>query len=164
MVGFSNLPPALSPLPLVLKCQPFRSVNQFLLSLLAFSEREFFYSDSYRKKFSPDATSGGGGGGEPENPFTSRPWAFLNFDSFSETGKISTITRSLYLNHLKSTDLFILLGLLTFWKKSLLDFWSDRSLYEMVFGSLSGLAKIRSSWPVLGIQLVKRSAKETALR
>lgn len=62
MVGFSNLPPALSPLPLVLKCQPFRSVNQFLLSLLAFSEREFFYSDSYRKKFSPDATSGGGGG------------------------------------------------------------------------------------------------------
>ena len=164
MVGFSNLPPALSPLPLVLKCQPFRSLNQFLLSLLAFSEREFFYSDSYRKKIFTRCNIWWGGGGEPENPVTSRPWAFLNFDSFSETGKISTITRSLYLNHLKSTDLFILLGLLTFWKKSLLDFWSDRSLYEMVFGSLSGLAKIRSSWPVLGIQLVKRSAKETALR
>ena len=161
MVGCSNLPPALSPLPLVLKCQPFRSVNQFLLSLLAFSEREFFYSDSYRKNFHQMQHLVGGG---PENPVTSRPWAFLNFDSFSETGKISTITRSLYLNHLKSTNLFILLGLLTFWKKSLLDFWSDRSLYEMVFGSLSGLAKIRSSWPVLGIQLVKRSAKETALR
>lgn len=30
----------------------------------------------------------------PENPVTSRPWTFLNFDSFSKTGKISTITRS----------------------------------------------------------------------
>ena len=72
MVGFSDPPPALSPLPLVLKCQPFRSVNQFLISLLAFSERAILYSDSYRKKFSPDATSGGGGGGA-ENPVTSRP-------------------------------------------------------------------------------------------
>lgn len=58
MVGFSNLPPALSPLPLVLKCQPFRSVNQFLLSLFwLFRRGRFFCSDSYRKKFSPDATS-----------------------------------------------------------------------------------------------------------
>ena len=134
----------------------------FALSFGFFGEGDSFIQILIEKNFHQMQHLVGGGG--PENPVTSRPWAFLNFDSFSETGKISTITRSLYLNHLKSTDLFILLGLLTFWKKSLLDFWSDRSLYEMVFGSLSGLAKIRSSWPVLGIQLVKRSAKETALR
>ena len=35
-----------------------------------------------------------GGGGGPEKPLTTTPLAFLNFDSFSKTGKISTITRS----------------------------------------------------------------------
>ena len=79
-----------------------------------------------------------GGGGSLKNPVTSRPWAFLNFDSFSKTGKISTITRS------HNTTLFK-------------PFEINRSLYTSWF---TYVLKKKSSWSLKWSKFVRNGLWE----